>query len=250
MSKIITCPHCHNEFTDEPLEELLKPTLTISRRQLERGSWQDIADLVDRGEAYRMLSVGDSISCALKGGSNVTIDVLDINPYGNDEVIFGFRDSFIDWQMNQTNTNAGGFPKSKMLADIEKSIIPLLPDDLLSVITPRLIQQDIRNSRSEIPAKLWLPSLYEVFGDYKEYCCDVGERQYQFFKEPRNRIKLKRDGKTSVFWWLRSPNVSYSTYFWYVYGYGNTGNFYAFNSSGVCPCFAICKKDIKVLIAQ
>ena len=40
-------------------------------------------------------------------------------------------------------------------------------------------------------------------------------------------------------YWLRSPFVSNSTYFWYIHSYGN-GSFYnAGNSYGVCPCFSI-----------
>lgn len=40
-------------------------------------------------------------------------------------------------------------------------------------------------------------------------------------------------------WWLRSPLVSTSTYFWDVGRVGNCGNGYASASSGVCPCFSI-----------
>ena len=251
MSLIIHCPHCHGEFTNEPLEEILNPTLTVERRYTERGSWQEIADLIDRGEIHRQLKVGDAISCDLKDGSKATIDVLDINAYGTDEVIFGFRHSFGDYQMNGRNTNAGGFPQSKMFQHLEGDIFPKLPDDLRAVITPRVIQQNIRGDSFGTTAHLWLPSLYEVFGEeYREYCSDVGEKHYQYFKNPANRIKFERDGKYSIYWWLRSPNVGNSTTFWYVNNYGNTTNNNASNSNGVCPCFSICKRSIQTLEAR
>lgn len=43
----------------------------------------------------------------------------------------------------------------------------------------------------------------------------------------------------AYYWWLRSPHVGSSTYFWYVYGYGYSGNSSASSVNGVCPCFSI-----------
>ena len=40
-------------------------------------------------------------------------------------------------------------------------------------------------------------------------------------------------------WWLRSPYVSSSTYFWIVNSSGGTYNSYAYYTYGVCPCFSI-----------
>ena len=40
-------------------------------------------------------------------------------------------------------------------------------------------------------------------------------------------------------WWLRSPSVGYSAYFWYVSYYGGGYSNGASNASGVCPCFSI-----------
>lgn len=39
--------------------------------------------------------------------------------------------------MNMRNTNAGGFPESRMLQHLNTNIMKLLPDELLDVITPR-----------------------------------------------------------------------------------------------------------------
>lgn len=44
----------------------------------------------------------------------------------------------------------------------------------------------------------------------------------------------------AVWWWMRSPLVGYSTYFWLVYPTGGCYGYHAGNSSGgVCPCFSI-----------
>jgi len=251
MSSIIHCPHCHGEFINEPLEEILNPTLTVERRHTERSSWQEIADLIDRGEIHRQLKVGDTISCDLKDGSKATIDVLDINAYGTDEVIFGFHHVFKNYQMNGWNTNAGGFPQSKMFQHLEGDIFPKLPDDLRAVITPRVIQQNIRGKSFGTAAHLWLPSLYEVFGEeYRTSCSDVGEKHYQYFKNFANRIKFESDGKYSIYWWLRSPSAGTSTHFWLVYNTGFTYYYSANSYGGVCPCFSICKRSIQTLEAR
>jgi hypothetical protein len=124
----------------------------------------------------------------------------------------------------------------------------LLPDELLEVITPRHIVQNFGGKKFECDAKLWLPSLYEVFGEeYARYCCDENERQFEFFKNPQNRVKFQRDGQYSIYWWLRSPIVGYTTYFCYVFYDGNTGTANASNSLGVCPCFIIRKSALKVI---
>lgn len=142
MSSLIRCPHCNTEFALEPLEEPMKPSLTITRKSVERGSWRDIAEIINSGETYRMLSVEDSLSCKLTDGSFASIDVLDIN---DEEVAFGFHQSFGDFEMNMRNTNAGGFPESRMLQHLNTNIMKLLPDELLEVI-----HRDISCRTSEV----------------------------------------------------------------------------------------------------
>lgn len=245
MSSLIRCPHCNTEFALEPLEEPMKPSLTITRESVERGSWRDIAEIINSGETYRMLSVGDSLSCKLTDGSFASIDVLDIN---DEEVAFGFHQSFGNFEMNMRNTNAGGFPKSRMLQHLNTNIMKLLPDELLEVITPRHIVQNFGGKKFECDAKLWLPSLYEVFGEeYARCCCDENERQFEFFKNPQNRVKFQRDVQYSIYWWLRSPYVGYAANFWYVSCSGNTAGNGAGVSYGGCPCFIIRKSALKVI---
>lgn len=250
MSSIIRCPHCNGEFTTEPLEEILNPTVTISRAVSERSSWEEIANVINDGQAYRLFNVNDSIKCKLKDGSDIFIDIGGINVYGQDEVLFCIRDSFGDYKMNERNTNNGGFPQSKMLRHMD-DILRLLPDDLQAVITPKHITQEFRGGKYECDTKLWIPSIYEVYGeDMAEYACDVGERQIPFFKDPKNRIKFERGGKYSIYWWLRSPNVGSTTSFWIVYTYGHCSNTNAGSSYGVCPCFLISKRGLETFVAE
>lgn len=156
--------------------------------------------------------------------------------------------------MNSANTNRGGFCESKMADFLEKEILPLMPDDLIKVITPRKITQKLSVSSSsgrserifERECKLWLPSYTEVFGHHERYSgCDVGDIQFPLFSTRRGKTKYTLDDDLSL-WWLRSPSVGSSTSFWYVSTSGNGGS-YASSAYGVCPCFIIGKKpEVKV----
>lgn len=247
MSSLIKCPHCNKEFNNEPLEEVLNPTVNIIKHSTERSSWHDIADMIHVGEYYRMFDVGDSISCTLKDGKRIDIDVAAANPFGDNQVAFCFHDCLNDASMNRTNTNRGGFCESKMQDYLNNDIFNLLPDDLKEVITARKIVQTIRSAEFSAEYKLWLPSLYEVYGEvYTRYNCESNEKQFELFQNPRNRIKFRRgasgeDYSHSLYWWLRSPSVGNSTTFWGVNYYGSCGSGFgdASNTLGVCPCFLI-----------
>lgn len=251
MSSIVKCPHCNGEFTTEPLEEILNPTLTISKTVKEASSWEEIADMIDKGQAYRLFNVGDSIKCRLNDGSDIFIDIGGIDVYGQGEVIFTIRNSFGDYEMNSRSTNNGGFPQSKMLRTLDE-ILKKLPEDLQRIITPRHITQEFRGGKFECDTKLWLPSIYEALGERAaQYSCESGEKQIPFFKNIKNRIKLNSSGNDTVWWWLRSPYVGYATYFWLVYTGGYCGNSYgASYSYGVCPCFIISKRSQQVFVAE
>ena len=241
MSFLTGRPYYNTESAYEPLEEHVKPRPTITREYDELGSRRDIVEIINSGEAYRV-SVEDSLSCKLTDGSFASIDVLDIS---DEEVVFGFHESFGFFGMNMMDKNAGGFPESGMFQHLNTNIMRLLPDELLEVITPRHIAQSLGGKKFECDAKLWPPSLYEVFGEeYARYCCDENERQFEFFKNPHNRIKILKGGQLPVFWWLRSPDVRYTTSFWLVNYNGDLRVSPSSLSYEVCPCFIIRKSAL------
>ena len=115
----------------------------------------------------------------------------------------------------------------------------MLPDDLVEVIVPRRIVQRIGREEFESTDKIWAPSYTEVFGADRgtDQTGDVGDVQFEFFKNKKNRIKFF-NGDVN-YWWLRSPNATNSTSFWDVYHSGHMYNNGAGSSNGVCPCFII-----------
>ena len=215
----------------------------IQRSYQSRSRWEDIAKQIAAGnDGY--LNVGDSISCKLKDGTDIIIDVLALNPYEPDSVIFGFRDLHWRKPWNERNTNAGGWRDCQLRKDCNGELLSLLPDDLAAMITPRRIVQKIRGREYESVDKLWIPSYTEVFGTDRgvDQTGDVGDVQFDFFKIKRNRVKFFRD--EPYYYALRSPIVANDTNFWYVSYYGNMNSYNASSSFGVCPCFSILKTKV------
>lgn len=244
----IICPHCHTQFEDMATEEIVNPTLTVTRKHLEAGTWSDLAELIKAGFAYRVIDEGDTISCKLKDGKEIEIDVAGIDVYGNNEAIFCFHNLYCKAQMNGDSTNRGGFLASKMCNKTLTDIFGNLPNDLQSVITPRFIKQNLTEGGvSQGKSKLWLPALVEVFGDISpEDNIEEGLVRLPIFYDSRQRVRTLGNGEEdrNDFWWLRDYWSGYASTFIYVNTNGSyhTGN-YANFSYGVLPCFKISKSE-------
>lgn len=233
----VICPHCNSSFELMPMEEIINPTLTISRKIKERSSWEEIADVINRGEARRLFDIGDSISCTLKNGKDVNFIITAINPYQPNQVAFEFADLLPDTKvMNNRNTNRGGWAMSAM-KEYMKEVFALLPDDLQKVIVPRKITQKLSDGsqNSSEDNYLWLRSITE---SGRQYEADIGDVPFPYFTGWQSRVKSPL-GDETYYYWLRSPYVGNTTNFWNVHYYGSVGNYGAGNTYGVCPCFFI-----------
>lgn len=239
---LVQCPNCRTRF-DMALdfgEEVLNPSISVVRRKTERSSWTALAEEIHNGYAYRAVSVGDEIPFTFKNGESVVAVAVHENPYWNNSMAFVIKDCLKDrCQMNATNTNRGGYAATKMRKHLIDDIVPLLPDELVSVIKPRTIIQKYNDAEYKSTDLIWIPSRTEVFGYSDEYkYADFEDIHFDYFCDEKSRVKML--GDETYPWWLRSPYVGYSAYFWIVYTNGGTnGNNGASNSYGVCPCFII-----------
>lgn len=206
-------------------------------------NWDVLAGHISNGVENTGLKIGDKFRFKLKDGMDASVSVAAINPYGKNTVAFAFDDLLWQEKMNERDTNRGGWAHSKMADILENEILPLLPDELVDVIQPRTIVQNISGTRYERTSKLWLPSRTEMFGEHESYKeCDFGDIHFPLFKTEKSRVKALEDG-TTEWYWLRSPTVGNSTNFWYVSNYGDSSYYDASNVFGVCPCFIIGKSD-------
>ena len=176
------------------------------------------------------LRVGDEISEVLKNGEEVIFVVMD-------EGVIGLKNCLREeHRMNNDRTNKGGWEACEMRRYLNEEVFAVLPDELKAIIKPRTLG----SGEHTFEDKLWLFSEVEIFGeqDWTEKEPDRGT-QFEYFKNPSNRVKLDADGD-ATWWWERSPYGSNSASFCYVYSNGNASySSAASGSRGVCFGFYI-----------
>ena len=234
----VRCPECGSNFSIDMYtgEEARNSDGVLTRRSSQNINWAEIASEIHNGYANAILSVGDTISFNLKDGRKVRVAVAAIDLYKPNSAVFVFDDICWKEPMNQRATNRGGWANSHMARFLRDEILPLLPDELVGVIKSREIVQTISDEKFNYTGKLWLPSLTEV-GAKDFPVAETDDKPFPIFSGERNRTR-ESNGKT-YWWWLRSPNVSGTTTFWYVSNGGGVGSYDASNACGVCPCFII-----------
>ena len=115
-------------------------------------------------------------------------------------------------------------------------IVPLLPDELVSVIKPRTIIQKYNNAEYKSTDLIWTPSRTEIVGPYDYFKdIDFGDIHFDFFSDEKSRVKML--GDETYFWWLRSANSG--TNFCNVNYNGTSTSSNASNSIGVVFGFLI-----------
>ena len=236
----IICPHCNSTFSADSYmaEEVLHPNIDITRHSIDRASWTSLAQEINSGYAYRVISVGDEIQFALKNGLRISVTAVQDNPYWDNSMAFVLTDALPDpHNMNDTYTTRGGYPATGMRKYLLDKILPQLPDELVSVIKPRKIVQKYGNDTFMCEDKIWLPSYTEMFGNPAQYfkTSEPEDRHFGYFDTEKSRVKMM---KNETYWyWLRSAYDS--TNFCYVNYYGGNNNYIANTSYGVVFGFLI-----------
>ena len=233
MEVSINCPGCGKTLKVNVTEEPVKK-VTVIRPYTSLYSWTEIKNEIKSGNADGFFKIGDVIPIELKNGESVKLVVAAINHYEVNQVVFIFDNLVGKHNINEEDANTGGWRDCKMRDYLNYEFIELLPDELKAVISARTIVQRINGKNYLSTDKLWLPSTTEVGG---KCAADIGDVAFPIFSGERSRVR-EFNGET-YWWWLRSPNVSDTTYFWYVYGYGGVSSLYASDAGGVCPCFSI-----------
>ena len=224
-----------------------KPTFADS-------DWATIAELSENGQAQTFFSVGDEKTISLTTGEQITLVILDFNHDdltggGKAGMTIGMKNLLATtYRMNETTTNEGGWDESEMRTSTMATLLSQLPSDLQGVIkqvnkkaTAGIQSENITTSAD----KLWLLAEVEVDGTTSAGYADEGE-QYEYWKTVKDgtvaadRIKYLSNGSGSAdSWWLRSPNVSASTYFRAFISAGGVGSDTANATRGVSFGFCV-----------
>lgn len=253
---------------------------TFSLKTLDDMSWGEISAISQAGKAASIFHVGQEKKISLSTGESVTVVILGFNHddlYGGGKagITFGLKNclkTFYD--MNNANTNSGGWTSSAMRTRmaIFKRFLPL---DLQSVIravsknTSAGEQSTTINSTSD---DLFLFSHIEVFGtiyyNHESTFSVIGEgKQYEYYKgntwissyskitancfgesmlyssnmyyQENSHKGLGDTGASAFHWWLRSPDTRSPFGFCFISTNGNITSGVASGSAGVCFGFCV-----------
>ena len=186
---------------------------------------------------------------ALSGGTDVC---LCDSSYNSNVSTTGY------FSMNSSRTNSGGWASSQMrtnicgtsLSSYSGTIIAVIPAALRAVLKSVTKYTDNTangggSTASYVTATtdyFFLLSEFEVFGSitYGNTNEKNKQAQYAYYSAGNSKIKYKHDGtSTAAYWWLRSPNASYSSRFVNVYTGGTVYYYYANCSLGFAPGFCV-----------
>ena len=185
-----------------------------------------------------------------KEGNGITFQGFKATDKGTDVCLVdsGYnsrKTSGIWFNMNNTNTNSGGWQASLMRKNVMPLIKAAFPADLRAVIKPSTIfttQGSGNGACTATEDDVFLLAEYEVFGsrNYASTQEPTYLKQYAYYSAGNSKVKYKHNAtSTAAAWRERSPYSANPGVFCFVRtngtGYANNATY----SSGVSPAFKI-----------
>ena len=149
------------------------------------------------------------------------------------------------FNMNNAQTNSGGWQASLMRKNVMPLIKAAFPADLRAVIKPSTIftaQGSGNGACTATEDDVFLLAEYEVFGIRKNASTQEPTylKQYSYYSAGNSKKMYKHNATaTAAIWWERSPNSGSVRYFCAVITDGSTTVGDAYYSYGVSPCFKV-----------
>ena len=197
---------------------------------------------VDLGTTYgthtlRIANISTPSECSTEGFSQTACGF-----------VLEFADIITTHKMNDTSTNVGGWPATKMYSYVNNNIYNALPNELRSIIIDTIVissygSNDTKNFTSI--DKLYLLAPKEIYTDWSN--TTVPTRALDFYSNQGvTKINysgaIKKKGNVTDWWWLRDTATCYGddTFFFIK----DTGVFACdctaeYDNYGVSPAFRI-----------
>ena len=170
--------------------------------------------------------------------------------------VLEFADIITNHKMNDTNTNAGGWPSTSMRTFVNNDIYNALSDEIKNAIIDTTVvsgfgPDDTANFTST--DKLYLLAPREVYSDWKTITIN-GEPLYDTAKNLTRTLDYyknlgvttinssgagKKNGTYDSYWWLRTATAITGSYFYDVSNNGDWSNYDANYTGGVAPAFRL-----------
>ena len=242
-------------------------------------SWADIKRISDAGLASNYFAVGDRKAVALSGTvGNLSLSgtyycyIIGINhnsaKEGANRIHFQFGKTaasggtdicFVDsgygsnktsgswFNMNNSQSNSGGWNNSRMRTVICPAFKSAMPSDLQAVLKTTTKYSDNTgggsNTASYVTAtseEVFLLAEFEVFGAriYANSAEQNYQTQYAYYSAGNSKVKYQHSATGSTAnWWLRSVHADYSYYFCCVNTPGSAIYGNAYRLYGFAPAF-------------
>ena len=249
-------------------------------QELNDTSWATIKQVSDAGAGANFWAVGDCKQITMNGkvsdGLTLTnytawVFIIGFNHNaereGNGIAFQGFKatkngtpvcltDSSYNSQktsgtwfnMNNAQTNAGGWEASLMRKNVMPLIKAAFPEDLQAVIKPSTIFTDNTGNVSynavptETQDEVFLLAEYEVFGTHRNANKKEPSylKQYGYYSAGNSKVKYRHDSVgTDATWWVRSCEQYGNREFCCVFGGGSAEYGTATIPWGVSPVFKV-----------
>ena len=149
------------------------------------------------------------------------------------------------FNMNNAQTNAGGWQGSLIRENVMPLIKAAFPADLQAVIKPSTIfttQGSGNGACTATEDDVFLLAEYEIFGTHNAASTQEPNylKQYSYYSAGNSKVKYTHNAtSTAANWWERSPASDTSDYFCGVYALGIAGTGNAYASIGVSPAFKV-----------
>ena len=137
-------------------------------------------------------------------------------------------------KINKEDTNKGGWENSDIREWCNDGFAQSIPQSLQTIFKNFVNATHTDGKIVETVDLFALPSEVEVYGGVR-YSAQGEGIQFEFYKNPLNRIKCLGSGGHQATWWERSPHSSHSTSFCKGHSNGNASYDYASSTRGLAP---------------
>ena len=270
------------QTVDVEYVQLYEVTLKTASSTLNDNDWATIKGVADRSEGANYWAVGDTKQITLNGKVS---DGLTLSSYSTYVYIIGFnhnssvegtgiafggfktaQTSGIDvalcdsgyksdkssgqwFNMNNSNTNSGGWSGSRMRSTTLPLVKSALPSDLQAVLKTTTIYSDNTGGGSDVASyvtatqdELYLLAEFEIFGarTWANSAERNHQKQYAYYVAGNSKIKYRHDSTaTAASWWERSVREAYAGRFCFVATDGTASYYYASYSLGLAVAFKV-----------
>lgn len=273
-------------YTERGVTKTVTLTVTVESlpavgTALNDYSWEDISKIAASGLASSYFAIGDRKAVALSGtAGSLSLSgtyycyIIGINhnsaKEGTNRIHFqfgytaasgGVHIAFIDggygsnytsgsyFNMNNANSNSGGWANSRMRTTIIPTFKACLPSDLQAVLKTVTKYSDNTgggsNTASYVTAtseEVFLLAEFEVFGARID--ANSAEQNYQaqyaYYSAGNSKVRFRHSSTGSTaHWWLRSVRADDSNAFCHVFRSGSSSSRSAYSSIGFAPAFCV-----------